>query len=60
MEQNSAELIFISGMMILILIMCVVACYLFFRQLIKEKREQRECEQTAKSAPPESAENAEE
>lgn len=34
-----AELYFIAAMMVLILIVCVIACYFFFRTYRKEMRE---------------------
>jgi uncharacterized membrane protein len=44
-----AELIFIAAMMVLILILCVVAVYLFFKTYKREMRE-REVQRQKKAA----------
>lgn len=39
---ETAELYFIAGAFVLILVICAVATYVFFRQLKREKRRSRE------------------
>jgi flagellar basal body-associated protein FliL len=39
MSNSIAEVYFIAAMMILIMILCVAAVYIFFRQLKREKGE---------------------
>jgi hypothetical protein len=49
-NSGLAEIYFIAGMMVLILIVCAATVYFFFRTYAKEKRERLERESKDKEA----------
>ncbi len=51
-DSSIAELYFIIGMMVLILIICVAATYIFFRQYKRERPNTDESDTSAESKSP--------
>ena len=47
----TAEVIFITAMMVLILIVCFASVYFFFKTYKKEMKEKREAKERAKNTP---------
>ena len=53
MPESRTEFYFIGAMMVLILVLCVAAVFLFFKTYKKEMREKQECgaQKQTKNAP---------